>query len=197
MANFYDTAIFNAANKNRSGLKLANPQAYVDLINSTITKYADKYNIQPVVIKKVILQESAFWYKTAGGSVKNVDAGLQKKYGLAPTYREYGLMQVYPHYAAEDGFNPQKIIGYDIDENIHAGVYHLRDLFNQTANILQKNGVTNWFFIFMFGIASYNAGVGGVSRALVNGGYKYTESFRQLPSTTQQYLANVHDWGIA
>jgi len=196
MANIYDTAILKAANTSRNGVRIKNPEDYKNLIYACINKYADKYHIQSGVIKKMVLQESGFWYKIAGSSVKNVHVNIQNRHGLAPTYREYGLLQVYPHYAAEDGFSAKKIIAYDIDENLHAGVFHIRDSFNRILKVLAKKGIKNWFFTFTFGIASYNAGVTGVTKALERGNYKYQSSFAELPAVTRRYLTNIHSWEI-
>ena len=198
MADKFDVAL------QKESTKMAAPDKYIKEINYRINLYADKYNIQPCVIKKVILQESHVWFRTAGGSFKNVFPDISEatraRWGIPNQVREYGLMQVYPHYALLDGFNPKKIMDYDIDENIHAGVYHLRDFFNQMLDHLKKKGVTKWFDIFAFGIASYNAGVAGVKNRLVfnaNGTLNYAASFVRLPRVpTQGYVTNMLTWDI-
>lgn len=211
--NIYDKTISNLAI--RDGEKIVNPDKYKSLVYGRIDKYSSLYNIPSGVIKKIILNESGFWFKTAGSSLKNVPAAIRKKYGLGAQYREYGLMQVYPHYAATDGFNAQKIIAYDVDENIHAGTYHLRHHFNQVVDFLQgkpfavtdSDGnilrwvkvpykVNSWFFIFTFGIASYNGGVQGIVKAIESGGYKYSTAFKQLRQGTQDYMVRFHGHDI-
>lgn len=127
------------------------PTTYDKIIN----KYALLYNIEPNIIKRIIRIESNFNPKVKGYRVKEGDT-------------EYGLMQVYAHYAAKDGFNANKIKSFDIDENIHAGVYHLRSFYNLIRPVLEKLGFSNKQILNLT-VASYNAG----AQAIIDRANKY------------------------
>ena len=107
------------------------PLQYADLIS----KYSEKYNVDPALVAAVIFQESRFNPKSVSG------AGAQ------------GIMQFMPGTAAtmakETGRWPKYDI-FDPETSIEFGAAHLRDLLNK------YNGNTDQ------ALASYNAGTGAV-----------------------------------
>jgi len=195
MASIYMNAITKAA-KGYGGI-INDPYVYRRIVYTAINKYAKKYNIQPIVIKKIIMRESAFKFKHIGNSFKSISEQQRIRYGLSEAHvREYGLMQTYPHYSEKEGIplgEVRKMLAYNIDASIHCGVRHLRILFNDVARYLQSKGVTRWFDYFVFGIAAYNLGAQGVKNRLeISGGQvNYCSSFKSINAATNGYPEKI------
>lgn len=122
-------------------------------ILDAIEKYSKKYNMDKDLIIAVIKQESDF----NPNCVSHAGA--------------MGLMQLMPENCTEYGVsNP-----YNIEQNIDAGIRHLKDMIN-----IQKGNL-------MLGLASYNAGPGTLRRR----GVTTVEGISKLPSETRNYVKKV------
>jgi soluble lytic murein transglycosylase-like protein len=99
---------------------------YEDLV----ARYAKQYDVDPALVRAVIRAESGF-----------------NRHAVSPKGAR-GLMQLMPATARKHGcWN-----SFDADDNIHAGVEHLRSLLDAHGNNLPR------------ALAAYNAGSGAVER---------------------------------
>ncbi|HHU69302.1 MAG TPA: lytic transglycosylase domain-containing protein [Thermoanaerobacterales bacterium] len=117
----------------------------IDLIIKSVYKYCKKYDIPEEVVFAVIAAESKFDPMCRG------------------TLDDTGLMQIREKYAfswaRRMGIEYRGIASlYDIESNVHMGVYILDFLFNKYNNQLDKV------------LVAYNRGHGYVDRALASGG---------------------------
>lgn len=113
----------------------------VDLIIKSVNKYCKKYNIPEGVVFAIIAAESKYYPKCRG------------------SLDDTGLMQIREKYASswakgmEIDYNGASTL-YDIENNVHMGVYILDFLFNRYDSQLDKV------------LIAYNRGHGYVDRAL-------------------------------
>lgn len=125
-------------------------------IEDAVNKACEKYNMDKKLVLAVIKQESDFNPNTKS------HAGAM------------GLMQLMPENCVEYGVsNP-----YNIEENIDAGVRHLKDMIKS-----QKGNV-------ILGLAAYNAGPGTLKRR----GVTSVDHISKLPSETRNYVKKVSSY---
>lgn len=125
-------------------------------ILNAIEKYSKKYDMDKNLIIAVIKQESDFNPNCVSS------AGAM------------GLMQLMPENCTEYGVsNP-----YNIEQNIDAGIRHLKDMIK-----IQKGDL-------MLGLASYNAGPGTLRKRNVTN----VEGISKLPSETRNYVKKVMNY---
>lgn len=149
--NYYSSKLSQAYGKYNNNVErvvVKNPK-----ILNAINIACEKYGVDPKLVTSVIKQESDF----NPNSVSSAGA--------------MGLMQLMPENCKEYNVsNP-----YDIDENIDAGVRHLRDMIKS-----QKGNV-------ILGLAAYNAGPGTLRRRDVT----TIDDIYKLPAETRDYVVKV------
>ncbi|MEW6213917.1 MAG: transglycosylase SLT domain-containing protein [Nitrospirota bacterium] len=129
--------------------------------NSIILKWAKYYNIDPIVIKKVILIESNF-------SSKRVSkAGAM------------GLMQVMPFHFKS--FGVSKKLGFHPEINIIVGTAILRDTYNKLTKIVKDRKRC-----FYLTLAAYNSGPTFTTRLIQKHGE--VDALKHLPKETIRYI---------
>jgi soluble lytic murein transglycosylase-like protein len=95
-----------------------------------VARYAEEYRVDPALVRAVIRAESGF-----------------NRHAVSPKGAR-GLMQLMPATARQHGC----VNAFDADDNVHAGVAHLRQLLDEHGNNLPR------------ALAAYNAGSGAVVR---------------------------------
>lgn len=149
---YYNSMLSNAYGNN-SFSKVEKITVKDKRIEDAVNKACEKYNMDKNLVLSVIKQESDF------NPNSKSHAGAM------------GLMQLMPENCVEYGVsNP-----YNIEENIDAGVRHLKDMIKS-----QKGNV-------ILGLAAYNAGPGTLRRR----GVTSVDHISKLPSETRNYVKKV------
>ncbi len=131
-----------------------------------IKAYAEQYDLSPELVAGVIYAESGYNSKAVS------DKGAM------------GLMQLMPSTAQEiasklgEKYSEDMLL--DVDTNIRYGCYYLRYLYDRSGSDIIV-------------LASYNAGLGVVSKWLNNNEYSYKGELVAIPyKQTQEYIDKVN-----
>lgn len=100
-----------------------------------------------------------------------------------------GLMQIMPATYQEIRLDLPGLSSnsFHAESNIHAGVFYLRKLYRHWGNAMPQEATA-------FMLASYNGGIGRVSRAQQRTGGKlfWSAIEKNMPSETRKYVDRVH-----
>ena len=142
-------------NSNESTILESNEDSSIDVekIYSTVDKYSQKYGVDRNLILSIIKQESNFNPNAVSS------AGAK------------GLMQLMDFNSDAYGVtNP-----FDIDQNIEAGVKHIKDYLNMFDGNLEM------------ALMAYNGGPGTMERR----GVKSSSDLYKMPQETQNYVPKI------
>ena len=142
-------------NSNESTILESNEDSSIDVekIYSTVDKYSQKYGVDRNLILSIIKQESNFNPNAVSS------AGAK------------GLMQLMDFNSDAYGVtNP-----FDVDQNIEAGVKHIKDYLNMFDGNLEM------------ALMAYNGGPGTMERR----GVKSSSDLYKMPQETQNYVPKI------